>query len=111
MPPLPPRASRYSASSSSRRHSPNRPCAGYGRASCGFLQRGRSTQWRGELAINLWARLRRTAGSEPIEHLSEALLGQILVGVFPDQHHRGVHAGAETLHLFPAEISILGELE
>src|SRR5579864_2683279 len=81
------------------------------RASGGFLQRCRPTYRRGELAIDLRTGLRRMAGGKTVEHLAEALLGQILVSVLPDQHHRRVHAGTETLDLFPAEIAVLGQVE
>src|SRR5664279_1574981 len=83
----------------------------YGHASCGFLQRGRAAHRRRELAVDLRSRLRRIAGGKTVEHLAEALLSQILVGILPDQHHRRIHAGAETLDFFPAEIAILGQMK
>src|ERR1019366_10335261 len=104
-------AERYSASASWYRHSPARPLARCGHASCGFLQRGRSTDRRGELAHDLRSRLRRIAGGKAVQHLAEAFLGQILVGILPDQNHRRIDAGAETLDLFPAEIAILGKMK
>src|ERR1700692_1009452 len=111
MRPQPRRAKPYSASSSSHRHSPVPPLASYGRASCGFLQRGRPAHRSGELTVDLRPRLRRIAGGKAVEHLAEALLGQILIGIFPDQHHRSIHAGAKTLDFFPAEIAVLGQME
>src|ERR1700716_1174379 len=111
MPRPSPSAERYSASASSYRHSPARPLAMCGRASCGFLQRGRSTHRRRELTAVLRSGLRRVAGGKAVQHLAEALLGQILVGIAPDQHHRRIHAGAKTLDLFPAEIPVPGKME
>src|SRR5579863_6025126 len=87
------------------------PPATSGRASCGFFQRSRAAHGSGELAVDLRPGLGRTAGGKSIQHLAEALLGQILKGVLPDQHHRGVHAGAKTLDFLPAEIAILGQME
>src|ERR1700719_5329496 len=81
------------------------------RASGHFLQRGRPAHRRGELTVDLRPRLRRMAGGKTVEHLAETFLGQILVGVFPDQDHRGIDAGAETLDLLPTEIAVLGEME
>src|SRR5882724_1349727 len=109
--PRPRHAKPYSASSSSYRHSPAEPFANYGRASCGFLQRGQPAHGSGELTVDLRSRLRRMARGEAIEHLAEAFLGQILISVLPDQRHRGVDAGAETLDFFPAETAILGQME
>src|SRR6201996_5605597 len=81
------------------------------RASGDFLERGRSAHRRGELAVDLRSRLRGIAGGKAVENLAEAFLGQILVGVLPDQHHRRVHAGAEALDLFPAEVAVLRQME
>src|ERR1700721_2579818 len=81
------------------------------RASGDFFQRGRSTHRRRELAIDLRPRLRRLAGGKAIEHLAEVFLGQILVGILPDQDHRRIHAGAEAFDLFPTEIAILRQFE
>src|SRR6202035_3194185 len=111
MRPLPAYARQYSASSSSPRHSPVRPPAMCGHASCGFLQRGRPAHGSRELTCDLRTRLRRFAGGKAVQHLAETLLGQILVGVLPDQHHRGIDAGAEALDLFPAKVAVLGQLE
>src|SRR5258706_6981799 len=83
----------------------------YGYASCFFLQRGRSTLGRRELTAVLRSRLRKIAGSKAVQHLAKTFLGQVLVGVLPDQHHRRVHAGAKALDFFPAEIAILGEMK
>src|SRR6266849_5722655 len=105
------RAERYSASASWYRHSPARPHAMCGRVSCGFLQRGRSAHRRGELAVDLRPRLRRLAGGKAVQHFAKTFPGQILVGIFPDQHHRCVYAGAKTLDFFPAEIAIPGEMK
>src|SRR5882724_13686908 len=105
------RAERYSASFSSHRHSPARPLAMCGHASCGFLQRSRSTDRRGELTAVLRSRLRKIAGGKAVKHLAEAFLGQILVGILPDQNHRRIDAGAKTLDFFPAEIAVLGQME
>src|SRR3954451_9676745 len=80
-------------------------------ASCGFLQRRRYAHRSRELTVDLRSRLRRIAGRDTVEHLAEVLLGQILVGVLPDQHHRRVHAGAQALDLFPAEIAVLRQME
>src|SRR5215475_14398754 len=80
-------------------------------ASGGFLQRGRSAHRRGELTVDLRARLRRIVGCEAVQHPAEILLGEILVGVLPDQNHGRVHASAQTLDLFPAEIAVLGDVE
>src|SRR6478609_6956942 len=107
----PRRAERYSASASSYRLSPARPLAMCGRASCGFLQRGRSAHRRGELAVDLRPRLQWLAGGKAVQHLAKTFLGQILVGILPDQDHRRVHAGAKTLDFFPAEIAIPGEMK
>src|ERR1700736_301909 len=104
-------ARRYSASSSSHRHSLGPTPAVSDHASCGFLQRGRPGDGRGELAAVLWSWLRRLAGGKAVEHLAKALLGQVLVGILPDQDHRRVDAGAETLDLLPTEIAVLGEME
>src|SRR5450759_4635481 len=104
-------AERYSASASWYRHSPARPLARCGHASCGFLQRGRSAHRRRELTAVLRSSLRKVAGGKAIQHLAEALLGQILISILPDQHHRRIHAGAETLDFFPAEIAILGQMK
>src|SRR3981189_812920 len=103
------RAERYSASASSYRHSPAPPLPMCGRASCIFLQRGRSTDRRRELTTVLRPRLRKVAGGKAVKHFAEAFLGQILIRILPDQHHRRVHAGAKTLDFFPAEIAILGQ--
>src|SRR6266550_3400041 len=105
------RAERYSASASSYRHSPAQPLAMCGRASCRFLQRGRSAHRRGELAVDLRPRPPRFAGGKAVQHLAKAFLGEILVGILPDQHHRRIHAGAKTLDFFPAEIAIPGEMK
>src|SRR5712675_704770 len=107
----PGRAERYSASASWYRHSPARPHAMCSRASCGFLQRGLPAHRRRELALDLRPRLQWLAGSKAVQHLAETFLGQILVGILPDQDHRRVHAGAETLDFFPAEIAILGQMK
>src|SRR5262245_18848521 len=80
-------------------------------ASGGFLQRGRSAHRRGELTVDLRARLRRIVGRKTIQHPAEAFLGEILVGILPDQDHRRVDTSAEALDLFPAEIAILGDVE
>src|SRR4029077_19879072 len=88
-----------------------RPLARYGRASYGFLQRSRSAHRRGELGVDLRSRLRHLARSKAVEHFSEALLGEVLVGVIPDQNHRRVHAGTQTFHLFPAEIAVPGKVK
>src|SRR5450759_844177 len=105
------RAEGYSASASSYRHSPAQPLAMCGHASCGFLQRGRPAYGRRELAADLRSRLRRIARGKTVQHLAEAFLGQVLVGILPDQHHRRIHARAETLDFFPAEIAVLGQME
>src|ERR1700716_1316137 len=105
------RAERYSASASSYRHPPPPPLPMCGRASCIFLQRGRSTDRRRELTTVLRPRLRKVAGGKAVKHFAEAFLGQILVGILPDQHHRRVHAGAKTFDFFPAEISVLGQMK
>src|SRR6266403_4560594 len=107
----PRREERYSASSSSFRHSPARPLAMCGPGSCEFLQRGRSAHWSRELSAILRSWFRSLAGGKAVQHLAEAFLGQILVGILPDQHHRRVHAGAKTLDFFPAEIAILGQMK
>src|SRR6266481_7756896 len=104
-------AGRYSASFSSHRHSLGPMPAMSDRASCGFLQRGQSGDGRGKLASVLRSRLGRMAGGKSVQHLAKTVLGQVLVGVLPDQYHRRVHAGAETLDLFAAEIAVLGEME
>src|SRR5712671_7351697 len=104
----PRRAERYSASSSSFRNSRARPLAMCGHASCELFQCGRSAQWSRELTAILWSWLRSVAGGKAVQHLAEAFLGQILVGILPDQHHRRVHAGAKALDFFPAEIPVLG---
>src|ERR1700761_1465471 len=111
MHPRPGYAERYSASVSWHRRSPALTLAMFGHASCGFLQRGRAADWGGELTAVLGTRLRKIAGSEAVQHLAEVFLGQVLVGILPDQHHRRIHAGTETLHLFPAEIPILREMK
>src|SRR5436305_1857813 len=80
-------------------------------ASGDLLQRGRSIDRRRELAAVLRTGLGRIAGSKAVEHLAKAFLGQILIGVLADHHHRRVHAGAEALDLLPAEIAVLGEME
>src|SRR6201995_4631626 len=80
-------------------------------ASCGFLQRRRPGDRGRELATVLRSGLDRIAGRKAVQHLAETFLGQVLVGVLPDQHHGRVHAGAETLDFFPAEIAVLGEVE
>src|SRR6266404_5949197 len=105
------RATRYSASSSSHRHSPVRPLAMGGRASCGFFQRGRPTRRCGELTTILRSRLRNVAGGKAVKHLAEAFLGQVLVGILPDQRHWRVDAGAEALDFLPTEIPILGQMK
>ena len=51
------------------------------------------------------------AGAEGLDDLLEALDRQILVGVVADHHHRRVHAGAEALDLFPAQLAVGGDLE
>src|SRR5258708_19023241 len=107
----PRRAERCSASSSLFRHSPARPLAMSGPASCEFFQRGRSTHWSRELSAILRSRLWSVAGGKAVQHLAEAFPGQILVGILPDQHHRRVHAGAKTLNFFPAEIPVLGQMK
>src|SRR5271168_587389 len=81
------------------------------RASGHFLQRGRSAHRRGELTVDLRSRLRQISGGKAVQHLAKAFLGQILIGVLPDQDHRGVDAGAETLDLLPTEVAVLGQLE
>src|ERR1700722_9999349 len=101
----------YSASSSWHRRSPALTLPMFGYASCGFLQRGRPADRGGELTAVLGTRLREIAGGEAVQHLAEVFLGQIFVGILPDQHHRRIHAGAETLDLFPAEIPILREMK
>src|SRR3954463_3354472 len=80
-------------------------------ASGDLLQRGRPTSRRRELTAVLRTGLGRIARSKAIEHLAEAFLRQILIGVLADQHHRRIHAGTEALHLFPAEIAVLGLME
>src|ERR1700704_1191349 len=82
-----------------------------GRASCGFLQRGRSTHRRRELTAVLRSRFHRFTGGKTVQHRAEVFLVQILVGILPDQYHWRVHAGAKTLDLFPTEISVLGQME
>src|ERR1700722_18576614 len=104
-------AVRYSASFSSHHQSPASRLATFGRASRGFLQRGRSAPWRGELTAILRPGLRKIAGGKAVQHLAEVFLAQVLVGITPDQHHRRVDARAKALDLFPAEIAILGEME
>src|SRR5438105_15828201 len=52
-------------------------------------QRVRPADRRRELAVDLRTGLDRLAVGEAVEHLLEALGGQILVGVVPDQNHRG----------------------
>src|SRR6516225_9228938 len=81
------------------------------RRSRGLFEGGRSGDRRRELATVLWAGLWRIAAGKAVEHLAKAFLGQVLVGVFPDQHHRRVHAGAQALDLLPAEIAVLGEVK
>src|SRR5258705_10765132 len=105
----PGRAERYSASASWYRHSLARPHAMCGRASYGFLQRGRSAHRRRELAVDLRPWLQWPAGGKAVQHLAKTFLGQILVGILPDQDHPRVHAGAETLDFFPTEVAILGQ--
>src|SRR3954465_11120339 len=80
-------------------------------ASGDLLQRGRPTGRRRELAAVLRTGLGRGARAKAIEHLAEAFLGQGLIGVLADQHHRRIHAGTEALHLLPAEMTVLGETE
>src|SRR5258707_6264301 len=92
-------ATRYSASSSSHRHSLGPTPAMSDRASCGFLQRGRPGDRRGELAAVLWPWLRRLAAGKSVEHLAKRLLGEVLGGLLPDQDHRTVHAGVGALTL------------
>src|ERR1700682_2381572 len=105
------RAERYSASASSYRHAPTSPLPICGLASCGFLQRGRPTHRRRELTAVLRPRLQWLARGKAVQHFAKTFLGQILVGILPDQHHRRIHAGAETLDFFPAEIAILGQMK
>src|SRR3954469_17479771 len=80
-------------------------------ASGDLLQRGRPAARRRELAAVLRTGLGRIARSKAVEHLAEGFLGQVLIGVLADQHHRRIHAGPEALDLFPAEIAVLGEME
>src|SRR6266481_6447834 len=105
------RAARYSASSSSHRHSLPSPLPIWGHASCGFHQRGRSTHRRGELTAVLRSRLWEIAGGKAVQHLAEAFLGQVLVGILPDQNHRRVDASAKALDFFPTKTSILGKMK
>src|ERR1700712_4257991 len=109
MPRPPPHAERYTASASWCRHPP--PLAKCGAVSRGFLQRGRPAHRRGELARDLRSGLRRIAGGKAVEHLAEILLGEVLVGVAPDQHHRCIDAGAKTLDFLPAEVAVPGEMK
>src|ERR1700688_2380590 len=111
MPQLLPRVERYSASSSSLRHSPALKPAISGDASCGLLQRGRPAHGGGELTSVLWSGFWRVAGGKAVQHLAKTFFGQILVGILPDQDHRGIDAGAEALDLFPAETAVLGEVK
>src|ERR1700738_1519994 len=101
----------YSASASSCRHSPPRQLAMCGAASRGFLQRGRAAHRRGELARDLRSGLRRLAGGKAVEHLAEVFLGEVLIGIIPDQHHRCIDAGAKTLDFFPAEVAVPREMK
>src|SRR5450755_908165 len=80
-------------------------------ASGGLLQRGPTAHGGRELTVDLRPRLRRIAGRKTVQHLAEIVLGEVFIGVFPDQDHRRVHAGAEALDLFPAEIAVLGEVK
>src|SRR6478609_12150952 len=80
-------------------------------ASGDFLERGRPGDRRGKLAAVLRTGLGRIAGGKAVQHLAEALLGQVLVGVLPDQHHRRIHAGAQALHFLPAEIAVFRKME
>src|ERR1700730_4189163 len=111
MPQLLPRVERYSASSSSLRHSPALKPAISGDASCGPLQGGRPAHGGGELTSVLWSGFWRVAGGKAVQHLAKTLFGQILVGILPDQDHRCIDAGAEALDLFPAETAVLGEVK
>src|SRR5262249_28114718 len=72
-----------------------------------FLQRGRSGDWCGKLSTVLGSRLRRMARGQAVQDLTEAFLGQILVGIVPDQNHWRVDACAEAFDLLPAEIAVL----
>src|SRR5216683_6677773 len=80
-------------------------------ASGGFLQRGRPVERRRELTAVLRSRLGQIAGRKTVQHLAEIFLGEVLVGILPDQHHRRIHAGAQAFDLFPTEIAVLGEVE
>src|ERR1044072_8646858 len=74
-------------------------------------QRARTADRRREVALDLRAGLRGLAVREAVENGFEALRRQVLIGVVPDQHHRGVHAGAEALDLFPRIIAIGRNME
>src|SRR5258708_29478599 len=92
-------------------HSPALPPAMCAHPSCAFLQRGRPTDGSRELPIDLRSGPWRVARRKAVQHLAEAFLGQVLVGILPDQHHRRVDAGAETLDFFPAEIAVFGKMK
>src|SRR6478735_11884573 len=107
----PPRRNALRRSPTSSQHCSLQLAATKDHASGDLLQRGRPTGRRRELAAVLRTGLGRIARSKAIEHLAEAFLGQILIGVLADQYHRRVHAGTEALHLFPAEIAVLVQME
>src|SRR5690348_4727658 len=96
-----------SLSSSMTRNFPISDWTAREHASRGFLQRRRPGDRGRELATVLWSGFDRIAGRKAVQHLAKAFLGQVLVGVASDQHHRSVHASAEALDLFPAEIAVL----
>src|SRR5580692_1464206 len=78
---------------------------------CNVFQRGLAAQRRRELPPVLRTGLRRLAARYGVEHLVERFRGEVFVSVPADQHHRGVDAGAEALHLLPGEITIRGDME
>src|SRR4051794_32107973 len=76
----------------------------------GIGKRRRAALGCRKLAAVLRAGLRLPAGRNLIKDALEGLGSQILVGVFIDENHRRVHAGAEALDLLPGEIAIGGEM-
>ena len=69
------------------------------------FQRRQARLRRRENPVDLRSRRHRGpfAGLERVDDLGKPFGGQILVGVLEDHHHRGVHAGAEALDLFPGQ--------
>src|SRR3954470_25065940 len=104
-------ATRYSAKNSLSRPSlPGLP-ARCDHASCSFFQCGRATYGSGELAFDLRPRLRRVTGRESVEHFTKTLLGQVLIGILPDQDHRCVYTSSQALDLFPTKVAVLGQVK